>query len=302
MADKVDRFLQPGEQVVCRPKFDPDSVMDQFVGYAFLQGVSAFAIGWIGFSPSKLAPLYGLAAAVCFSVLSIAVTAWAIRRCRFKVALTDRRLLVLESRGRPQPTEVALSEVARVHGSAKGNPLPIQVETRDGRLVTLVDEIWDRGFGLAIAEASGLAPEPDGQSAPERIAGLLYRGDRFGLFGGAVLSAVGALLAIGVAGPGLAVLGLPFAVPAIVLTVLALIWIGSRTGRVAFPAFMVLCLRPKYGAEDMRDAFRILAHRRLLPREKDECRRLQPLIWWVAGLLYRRRFDPIGADGFNPQT
>lgn len=302
MAAKVDKFLQPGEKVVCRAKFDPDAVMNLLVGHAFLQAVSGFAVGWIAFSSSKAAPLYGLAGAVCASLGILAIGAWVLHQFRFRVAITDRRLLVLESRLGPQPTEVALSEVARVHGTSNGNSLPIQIETRDGRLVTLFDEFWDRGFGLLIAEASGLAAVPDGQTAAERIAGLLYRSDRFGLLGGAVLSAVGAMLVLSTFGPALADFGKPFALVAIALTVVVLLWIGSKIGRVAFPAFTVLCLRPRYGADEMRDAFRLLAHRRLLPREKDECRRLQPLIWWVAGLLYRRRFDPIGADGLNPQA
>lgn len=302
MPAKVDKFLQPGEHVVCRPKFDPDSVMNLLVGQTFFQALCGFAVGWIGFSPSKVAPLYGLALAVFLAALSLVVTVIVIFRCRYRVAITNRRLLVLDARRGPKLTDVALNDVVRVHGTTEGDPLPMQVELRDGRFVSHFDQFWDRGFGQAIAEASGPDTIKDGQTAAERIAGQLYRSDRLGAFAGMAVSAVSATLTFGLAKPVLGALSGPLAMIAMVPAIVLLIWFGMLFGRVTFPILAVLCLRPRYGAEEMREAFRLLAQRRLLPREKDECRRLQPLIWAVAGLLYGRRLNPIAAEGLNPQT
>lgn len=265
--------------------------MDLMLGITFSQCLFAFGIGWVAYLPNDAAALVGLISAVLFAVLSLVTTAAVIFGSRHGATLTDRRLLLVNSRRGAEPTQVALSDVACVHGTTKGSWLPIQVETRDGRFVTFFELCLDRRFGLAIAEASGSAATPQGKTAREQIAELLYRSDRLGLLCSVGSTAVLATLVLNVTEPDFLAFGAVGLALALFAIGILLMLLGMMIGRVAGQALMVLWLRPRYGAEEMRDAFRLLSHRRLLPCENDEFRFLQHLIWWVAGLLYGQRFE-----------
>lgn len=252
----------------------------------------SYGITLIGALSKESFPNHPFIFGAMFGGIGLVLPVISVIRGRFMAVLTDRRLLLLASPIARRPTDLALHDVHHVHGLAKGCHLPVQVETSDGGFVSFNGDLWERNLGLAIADATGLPAADHQASRVERNAGLFYWADWWGrLMGFAVFAtaAIGIVVAIK---PVLDSLSAPTKLGIALATMMILMLVGTFAGRVLGTVLAALWLRRSDPTNNLRDAVDLLAHRRIVPREKDEFRRLQPLVWHMAGIADEPRSDP----------